>query len=402
MYIQRTAEATIKRLSKEFKVVLVTGARQVGKSTLLKHCDSAREYVTLDNLFERESANQNPELFLQAHKPPVIIDEIQYAPNLLSYIKMAVDSSDAKGQYWLTGSQHFHMTKNVSESLAGRVGILNLMGFSISELSNRPKRAPFFPDQEEIEKRRRTSKKYTLTEVFERIFQGSFPALNDASEHTNRDDFYAAYLNTYVTRDIRDLSAVSNELQFMKFITIVAARTGQVLKYSELANAVGISEPTAKKWLSILVSSDLVYLLEPYYLNITKRMTKMPKLYFLDTGLCAYLTKWSSPETLENGAMNGAFFETFVVSEILKSYRHSGKRPFFYWYRDADQKEIDLLMERDGKLHPLETKLTANPNRSMLKNFSVLKNPGYGGLICLMNKDCPLTENVSAVPVGYI
>ncbi len=402
MYIQRTAENTIKRLSKEFKVVLVTGARQVGKSTLLKHCDSAREYVTLDNLFERESATQNPELFLQAHKPPVIIDEIQYAPNLLSYIKIAVDSTNAKGQYWLTGSQHFHMMKNVSESLAGRVGILNLMGLSLSELSNRPKRAPFFPNQEEIAKRRRTSKKYTLTEVFERIFQGSFPALNDALEPTNRDDFYAAYLNTYITRDIRDLSVISNELQFMRFITAVAARTGQVLKYSELANAIGISEPTAKKWLSILVSSDLVYLLEPYYLNITKRMTKMPKLYFLDTGLCAYLTKWSSAETLEYGAMNGAFFETFVVSEILKSYRHSGKRPFLYWYRDADQKEIDLLMEQDGKLHPLEIKLTANPNRSMLKNFSVLKNPGYGGLICLMDRDFPLTENVSAIPVGYI
>lgn len=402
MYIKRTSEDVIKNLSKQFKVVLVTGARQVGKSTLLKHCDENRNYVSLDDLSERELAINEPKLFLETHKAPLIIDEIQYAPNLLSYIKLIVDMSDKKGQYWLTGSQQFHLMKNVSESLAGRVGILDLMGLSLAELSQTPNNAPFFPDLEYIEKRRENHKNYSTSEIFKIIYNGSFPALNNQDEFQDRNAFYSAYIRTYIERDIRDLSSISNEMKFLNFIRVVAARTGQVLKYSELANAVDISEPTAKTWLSVLVSSNIVYLLEPYYRNITKRMTKMPKIYFLDTGLCSYLTGWSSPEVIEKGAMNGAFFETFVVSEILKSYRHNGERPLIYWYRDTQQKEIDLLIERDGKLHPIEIKLTSNPNKSMLKHFNVLDNQGYGGLICMRESDIPLTEGVSAIPISYI
>ena len=402
MYIKRTSEDVIKRLSKQFKVVLVTGARQVGKSTLLKYCDENRNYVSLDDLSERELAINEPKLFLETHKAPLIIDEIQYAPELLSYIKLIVDKSDKKGQYWLTGSQQFHLMKNVSESLAGRVGILDLMGLSLAELSQTPNNKPFFPDLEYIEKRRENHKNYSTSDIFKIIYNGSFPALNNQDEFQDRNAFYSAYIRTYIERDIRDLSSISNEMKFLNFIRVVAARTGQVLKYSELANAVDISEPTAKTWLSVLVSSNLVYLLEPYYRNITKRMTKMPKIYFLDTGLCSYLTGWSSPEVIEKGAMNGAFFETFVVSEILKSYRHNGERPLIYWYRDTQQKEIDLLIERDGKLHPIEIKLTSNPNKSMLKHFNVLDNQGYGGLICMRESDIPLTEDVSAIPVSYI
>lgn len=402
MYIKRTSEDVIKNLSKQFKVVLVTGARQVGKSTLLKHCDENRNYVSLDDLSERELAINEPKLFLETHKAPLIIDEIQYAPNLLSYIKLIVDKSDKKGQYWLTGSQQFHLMKNVSESLAGRVGILDLMGLSLAELSQTPNNEPFFPDLEYIEKRRENHKNYSTSDIFKIIYNGSFPALNNQDEFQDRNAFYSAYIRTYIERDIRDLSSISNEMKFLNFIRVVAARTGQVLKYSELANAVDISEPTAKTWLSVLVSSNIVYLLEPYYRNITKRMTKMPKIYFLDTGLCSYLTGWSSPEVIEKGAMNGAFFETFVVSEILKSYRHNGERPLIYWYRDTQQKEIDLLIERDGKLHPIEIKLTSNPNKSMLKHFSVLDNQGYGGLICMRESDIPLTEGVSAIPISYI
>ena len=402
MYIKRTSEDVIKNLSKQFKVVLVTGARQVGKSTLLKHCDENRNYVSLDDLSERELAINEPKLFLETHKAPLIIDEIQYAPNLLSYIKLIVDKSDKKGQYWLTGSQQFHLMKNVSESLAGRVGILDLMGLSLAELSQTPNNAPFFPDLEYIEKRRENHKNYSTSEIFKIIYNGSFPALNNQDEFQDRNAFYSAYIRTYIERDIRDLSSISNEMKFLNFIRVVAARTGQVLKYSELANAVDISEPTAKTWLSVLVSSNIVYLLEPYYRNITKRMTKMPKIYFLDTGLCSYLTGWSSPEVIEKGAMNGAFFETFVVSEILKSYKHNGERPLIYWYRDTQQKEIDLLIERDGKLHPIEIKLTSNPNKSMLKHFNVLVNQGYGGLICMRESDIPLTEDVSAIPISYI
>ncbi len=402
MYIKRTSEDVIQKLSKQFKVVLVTGARQVGKSTLLKHCDENRNYVSLDDLSERELAINEPKLFLETHKAPLIIDEIQYAPELLSYIKLIVDKSDKKGQYWLTGSQQFHLMKNVSESLAGRVGILDLMGLSLVELSQTPNNEPFFPDLEYIEKRRENHKNYSTSNIFKIIYNGSFPALNNQDEFQDRNAFYSAYIRTYIERDIRDLSSISNEMKFLNFIRVVAARTGQVLKYSELANAVDISEPTAKTWLSVLVSSNIVYLLEPYYRNITKRMTKMPKIYFLDTGLCSYLTGWSSPEVIEKGAMNGAFFETFVVSEILKSYRHNGERPLIYWYRDTQQKEIDLLIERDGKLHPIEIKLTSNPNKSMLKHFKVLDNQGYGGLICMRESDIPLTEDVSAIPISYI
>lgn len=402
MYIKRTSEDVIKKLSKQFKVVLVTGARQVGKSTLLKHCDENRNYVSLDDLSERELAINEPKLFLETHKAPLIIDEIQYAPELLSYIKLIVDKSDKKGQYWLTGSQQFHLMKNVSESLAGRVGILDLMGLSLAELSQTPNNEPFFPDLEYIEERRENHKNYSTSDIFKIIYNGSFPALNNQDEFQDRNAFYSAYIRTYIERDIRDLSSISNEMKFLNFIRVVAARTGQVLKYSELANAVDISEPTAKTWLSVLVSSNIVYLLEPYYRNITKRMTKMPKIYFLDTGLCSYLTGWSSPEVIEKGAMNGAFFETFVVSEILKSYRHNGERPLIYWYRDTQQKEIDLLIERDGKLHPIEIKLTSNPNKSMLKHFNVLDNQGYGGLICMRESDIPLTEEVSAIPISYI
>lgn len=402
MYIKRTSEDVIKNLSKQFKVVLVTGARQVGKSTLLKHCDENRNYVSLDDLSERELAINEPKLFLETHKAPLIIDEIQYAPELLSYIKLIVDKSDKKGQYWLTGSQQFHLMKNVSESLAGRVGILDLMGLSLAELSQTPNNEPFFPDLEYIEKRRENHKNYSTSDIFKIIYNGSFPALNNQDEFQDRNAFYSAYIRTYIERDIRDLSSISNEMKFLNFIRVVAARTGQVLKYSELANAVDISEPTAKTWLSVLVSSNIMYLLEPYYRNITKRMTKMPKIYFLDTGLCSYLTGWSSPEVIEKGAMNGAFFETFVVSEILKSYRHNGERPLIYWYRDTQQKEIDLLIERDGKLHPIEIKLTSNPNKSMLKHFNILDNQGYGGLICMRESDIPLTEDVSAIPISYI
>ena len=331
----------------------------------------------------------------------MIIDEIQYAPNLLSYIKLEVDKSDKKGQYWLTGSQQFHLMKNVSESLAGRVGILDLMGLSLAEISQEPNNQPFIPSKDYIENKRENHKTYSTSDIFKFIYNGSYPALNN-DELKDRNAFYSAYLRTYIERDIRDLASISNEMKFLNFIRVVAARTGQVLKYSELANEVDISEPTAKSWMSILVSSNIVYLLQPYYRNITKRMTKMPKIYFLDTGLCAYLTGWSSPEVIQNGAMNGAFFETFVVSEILKSYRHNGETPLIYWYRDTQQKEIDLIIERDGKLHPVEIKLTSNPNKSMIKHFNVLSERGYGGLICMRETDMPLTEDVSAIPVSYL
>ena len=397
MYIQRTAEDTVKKYSKQFKVVLVTGARQVGKSTLLKHCDKNRNYVSLDDLAEREMAINEPKLFLENHKTPLTIDEIQYAPQLLSYIKLAVDKSDIKGQYWLTGSQQFHMMKNVSESLAGRVGIIDLMGLSLAEIAGRKNSAPF-DTETEFNSNRKT---YSTEDIFKIIYNGSYPALNNNDE-IDRNSFYNSYLRTYIERDIRALTMVSDEMKFLTFIRVVAARTGQLLKYSEIAKEVDISEPTAKSWLSILVSSNLVYPLQPYYKNINKRMTKMPKIYFLDTGLCSYLTGWSSPEVIQKGAMNGAFFETFVVSEILKSYLHNGQTPLMYVYRDTTQKEVDLLIEKNGKLNPIEKKLTANPNKSMVKNFNVIENAGMGAIICMKEKEMLLTDDVKVIPVFNI
>ena len=401
MYINRTLENHIKTISSQFKIILVTGARQVGKSTLLKHCDSKRNYVTLDDYRERELAVNDPELFLQRHKAPLIIDEIQYAPNILSYIKIAVDGSDKKGQYWLTGSQQFHMMKNVTESLAGRVAIIDLKGLSLKELDFL-EQIPFLPTGEYIEKMRKTSKEHDLTNIYEKIWKGSYPEVN--ANNTDWETFYKSYLRTYIERDIKDLNAVKNEMDFLKFLRVLAARTGQMLDYTDISKEVGVSSPTIKSWVSILVSSNIVYLLQPYYSNINNRIVKTPKVYFLDTGLCSYLTNWDNPLVLESGAMSGAIFETFVVSEIIKSYNHNIKEPNIFYYRDKDKREIDIIIEQNGKLYPVEIKKSANPDKSAIKNFSVISNNklGEGSVICLSKDDYPITQTVNAIPISYI
>lgn len=302
MYITRTIEKRVKKLTKEFKVLVVTGARQVGKSTMLKHCDPQRTYVSLGKPNIREFANTEPELFLQRYKTPVIIDEIQYAPILLDYIKEIVDNDEKRGQYWLTGSQPFHLMKNVSESLAGRAAIINMLGLSINEKQNKTD-LPITFTEDFINKKRQNSNKLSLQKVFEFIYKGSYPELY-AGNISDLDVYYSSYLQTYIERDIRALTSIEDENSFIKFMRIVAARTGQVVKYNQLAIEAGISQPTAKKWLSLLITSGIVYLLEPFYENLTKRLTKMPKLYFYDTGLCAYLCGWSSSKVLEQGAMN--------------------------------------------------------------------------------------------------
>ena len=403
MYIKRTLENVIIETSQHFKVLLVTGARQVGKSTLLKMCDSNRNYVTLDNPNIREMALKEPELFLDRYSPPVIIDEIQYAPNLLSYIKIRVDNSNDNGGYWLTGSQQFNMMKNVSESLAGRVGIINLMGFSLSELLHKTSQESFLPVLDYIECARKNTKSYNLKDLYQIIWRGSYPAVI-ADKDINWETFYSSYLQTYLERDIRDLTAVSNEMTFLTFIKVVASRTGQMINYSDIANEVGVSVPTVKSWLSLLVSSGIVYMLQPYFNNINKRLVKTPKVYFADTGLCSYLTGWNSAEVLETGAMSGAIFETFVVTEIIKSYKHNGKTPKIYYYRDRDKREIDVIIEQNGKLYPVEIKKTANPDKNMIRSFGVipLDKQGTGAVICLVKEDLPLTNNVSAIPVFYL
>ncbi len=402
MYISRTIEKKVNELTKEFKVLVVTGARQVGKSTMLKHCDPKRTYVSLGRPNIREFANSEPELFLQRYKAPVIIDEIQYAPILLDYIKEIVDNSKERGQYWLTGSQPFHLMKNVSETLAGRAAIINMLGLSINEKQNATD-IPIVFDDDYLNKKRQNSKKTSLQKVFEFIQKGSYPELY-AGHISNLEVYYNSYLQTYIERDIRALTTIENENSFIKFMRIVAARTGQVVKYNQLALEAGISQPTAKKWLSLLITSGIVYLLEPFYENLTKRLTKMPKLYFYDTGLCAFLCGWSSTKVLEQGAMNGAFFENMVVTEILKNYLNNGKKPSFFFYRDTEQKEIDLIIEQNQQLFPVEIKLTASPNKSMVKNFSILPEDKFtsGALICMVSEDYPITPKVNAIPIWYL
>ncbi len=402
MYIERAMEPVIRAISDTFPVLLVTGPRQVGKTTLLKHmAEAGRGYVTLDDPLQRRLAVEEPELFLARFEAPVIIDEIQYAPELLTHIKMRVDRDGKRGAYWLTGSQMFHLMKNAGESLAGRVGIVHLLGLSQAELAGR-KNQPFLPTMELLAARRKESSGGSHMDAFTAIHRGSQPALYAEGKRPDVEQYYSSYVQTYLQRDIKDLSQVGDELSFLRFLTAVAARSGQMLQYADLARDVGISPPTARQWLSLLVTSGIVVLVEPWYSNTLKRMIKAPKLYFLDTGLCAYLTRWTTPETLEAGAMSGAFFETFVVSEIMKSWYNAGRNPPVFYYRDKDKNEIDVILEADGKLHPVEIKKSANPGKDAVSSFrflSVSERPtGHGAVVCCAAEYLPLDARNSIVP----
>lgn len=371
MIVQRTIEETIKNISNTFPVLLLTGPRQVGKTTLLEGLiEPNRKKVSLDNMTARALAKEDPELFLQRYAPPVMIDEIQYAPELLTYIKLLVDERKKCGDFWLTGSQMFRMMKDVSETLAGRVGIVPMQGLSNSEI-----RGYHFPqfsvNPTELIARISTTAPMNISEVFDRIYRGSMPRLYEV-ENINTDVYFESYIDTYLSRDIRDLTQVGDLIAFLNFIKIVGARTATNVNYEVLAQEAGITAPTAKQWLSILVASGLVVLIEPYSNNALKRVIKAPRMYFMDTGLCAHLMGWSSGTVLENSAMSGAFFETWVVGEIYKSYLNVGKKPPMYFYRDSNKKEIDVILYRDGVVNPIEIKKSSAP-KDAVKNFSVLK-----------------------------
>jgi predicted AAA+ superfamily ATPase len=417
MYIQRAAEKAVKQIIETFPVVLVTGPRQVGKSTMLNHlAEDGRKIVTLDDPDVRYLAKTDPALFLQRYNAPVLIDEIQYAPELLPYIKMEVDKEKQNGAYWLTGSQAFHLMKNVSESLAGRVGIISLLGLSNSEVTGASSEV-FSTDPQRLINRLENVPKQGINEVFARIFKGSMPRLY-AESNVDWETYYRSYVNTYLQRDIRDLTQVGDEMAFYHFMTVVAARTGKPVIYEEIASETGISSPTAKKWLSILVTSHIIALVQPYHNNVLKRATKMPLLHFLDTGLCAYLLKWNNPETLEKGPMAGAFFETYVFSEIYKSFLNAAKEPPIYYYRDKDKKEIDLLIYENGTIYPIEIKKSASPGKKAIKNFDVLEpvtepekfgglkelkiEIGTGSVICIANDLLPINEKNWIVPIWLI
>ena len=405
-YIYRNIETTIEKAAEMFSTVLITGARQVGKTTLLKQMISDIPYLTLDDPILLLSALEEAGSFFKTTPPPVIVDEIQYAPNLFSYIKMSADDSGKKGQFFLTGSQQLKMMKNVSESLAGRIGIINLLGLSLREIKNDSFNEIFVPTEEYFAKRKMSAKRVNYKEIWEIIHKGSMPGMY--ADELDWQMFYAAYTKTYIERDVRELTQVGDELKFIKFIIAMASRTSQMLNLSSVANEVGISVPTADRWLSILISSNIVYLLQPYYNNITKRAVKTPKLYFLDTGLAAYLTKWNTPEVLEAGAMAGAFFETFVIAEVLKSYYNAGVlEPSLYYYRDKDAKEVDILIVQNGVLYPVEIKKTANPSKEHIKNFSALEKingltVGNGGVICMYDKSVRINDKNVSIPVTWL
>lgn len=404
MLYKRHADETIRRLSKMFGAVLVTGARQVGKTTLLKEVAATANYVTLDDKIQLVSAIEQSGTFFKDNPPPVFVDEVQYAPNLFPQIKMILDKEKKKGQFFLSGSQQFEMMQNVSESLAGRLGILSLHGISLREMYGVSLNAPFLPTDEYFAARREDMADVSYGEVWNIIHRGSFPEMNAAPDF-DWQMFYAAYVRTYIERDVRKLTQVGNEVKFTQFMTVAASCTGQLLNVASLARDVGISQPTAERWLAVLAASNIVCLLKPYHNNITKRTVKTPKLYFLDTGLAAYLTRWNTPDVLKNGAMAGAFFETFVIGEIIKSYANKGILDLpVYFYRDRDGNEIDLLIEDGGTLYPIEIKKHADPEKSDVAKFSLLdKIPtvkrGQGGVVCLYDSLVTLCGNDKAIPV---
>lgn len=404
MYIHRIMESKLKYLANHFPVVMVCGARQVGKTTLLNQIREKNgqiQYVTLDYPRIRALAKEDPELFLQQYQPPIIIDEIQYAPELLSFIKIRTDQAQQNGMYYLIGSQMFHMMRNIRESLAGRVGILSMYSLSKAEIEGRESE-PFLPGRIKI-----TELTDEITDVFEKIYRGGMPRMVTDKELLP-EDYFGAYMQTYLERDIRDLITVRDENKFIKFISCAAARTSQEVNLADLAKDVEIDRKTADGWLSILVSSGLVYLLHPYSGNTIKRIIKRPKLYFMDTGLACYLTLWNNPRALELSAMAGAMFENYVVSEIIKGYVNHGidVRSRLCYYRDSNGKEIDLIILENNKVYPIEIKKSADPGRDALKNFSVLdslsEEVGEGAVICMTPMVIPLDEKNKLVPISCI
>ena len=408
MYIRRHIEPVVARIARRKPVLVLTGARQVGKSTMLREVCGDASYVALNRPLVRESARENPSAFFDMHKPPVVVDEIQKAAELFDYIKDIVDERKDKGQFFLTGSQSLKLMKNITDSLAGRAGVIKLMGLSMRELDGIDYRAPFVPTLEHFEAVEKTAQ-HEYDRTISRIHKGFFPELYE-TESDLRDwmDFHSSYLQTYIEKDIKDVLNIQDESAFIKFVRTCASLTGAMLNLTTMAELCGKDVKTVRAWLSVLESSGLVYLLEPYYNNLNKRLIKTPKLYFLDTGLACWLLGWNTPEQLVNGAMWGHIFESFVFAEILKSYYNDGVvRPPLYYYRDADRNEIDLLIAEGDALHPVEIKTTSDPTKAMIKSFHCLKSlPGMrvatGAVICLAKERLPLTEDVWTLPVGRI
>lgn len=418
--IKRHIENVISRRAKNSKAILLTGPRQVGKSTLYKHMFKNVNQVTFDDDLLLAQAEEDMNLFLLNNPCPIMIDEVQKCPSIFSKIKILLDNTDEYGNFYLTGSQKLQLMEGISESLAGRISIEELEGLSLREIYDVPFTKHFVPTDEYIKDREVLLKSYR-NNLWEMIHRGSYPELYSNPEK-EWGDFYQSYVKTYLERDVNKLIKAKNHLTFVKFLTCVAARTGQVINYTNIASDLSVSEVTVKEWISILEKSGIIYILKPYTSSALNRAIKTPKMYFRDTGLCCYLTRWLTPDTLKNGAMSGAMFETFVINEILKSYSNEGLEYDFnvFYYNGKDKKkkkdngeeieidgEIDLIIQENGVLYPVEIKMTASPKSDMASEFDVLddlpdKKRGMGVIICLYDKKMYLRENLIALPIEYI
>lgn len=409
-YIHRDLEEKLKELMEDYACILLTGPRQAGKTTILKRLmeeerGKERAVVSLDDLEERRLAQTDPAMFLQVHEPPVMIDEIQYAPQLFPYIKIAVDNGAPPSSFWLTGSQAFRMMELAQESLAGRTAVVHMTSLSQHELYGKGRNSRFTIRLEALKERGKNGEKADLSEIYRRIWEGSMPG-HRSGRYRDRNVFYSSYLQTYIARDVSELIANVDKLAFMDLIRAAACRCAQVLNVHEIAKDVGISDDTAKRWLNVLERSDIIFYLRPYSNNLLKRTVKTPKLYFFDTGLAAYLTRYTTPEILESGALNGAILENYVVSEIRKSYQNEADECPFWYYRDKDGNEIDMVLECDGKVHPIEIKRSVNPGSELISAFKVLDRGslprGSGAVICMRPELTAIDQNHFLIPVWLL
>ena len=406
-YIHRELERKFLKMNDFFKAILVTGARQTGKTTMLKHLAEGtdRKYVSLDDLAARELAQTDPVLFLQTYKPPVLIDEIQYAPQLFERIKVYCDNSEDTGLFWLTGSQQYQMINNVRESLAGRVGILSLYSLSQREKSGVLMNEPLIFDYDSLNERQKKVRPNNVVEVFEHIWRGGMPQVQVMDDEMRRE-YFNSYVNTYLMRDAAEIGGITDSSKYYRFLKACASLVGEQLNYATLALAADISEPTAKAWVSLTHSMGIIYLLQPYYNNAIKRLTKTHKLYFCDTGLCAHLSMWLTADTLREGSASGHFFENYAVMEMVRHYAYSSSSALLSYYRDSNAKEIDLLIEADGKIHPMEIKKSANPDKREIKKFDVIEKTnlirGNGGLVCMCESPLPIDENNLFIPCNLL
>ena len=406
-YIHRTLEQKIMDISRDYSCLLLIGPRQVGKTTMLEHLmeGSGRQKVTLDDVENRRLAQSDPALFLEMHPAPVLIDEVQYAPQLFSYIKINVDNGAAPGSYWLTGSQAFQLMELAQESLAGRTAIVHMSALSQSELYGDGTTEPLSLKLEKLNRRKEHLSNCNSMEMFERIWNGGMPG-HRSGRYTDRDVFYSSYIQTYINRDVSDMIPGVDKLLFADFIRAAACRVGQMLNTHDIAQDVGVSDDTAKRWLQVLEKSEVIFYLRPYSNNLLKRTVKTPKMYFFDTGLAAYLTKYSSPEILMNGAINGAILENYTVAEIRKTWLNSAKECLLHYYRDKDTNEIDMVIEADGELHPLEIKKSTNPGTELASAFKVLDKGsvprGAGAILCLREEISAIDRNTFILPIWMI